>query len=1372
MGDAPGGSDDSPRGASRAGLLRRLVSWAPWAAAVLLAAWTRDPDPRWLPGAALLRLLPAVVPVRPPARPGLHAAGRLVLLAAVPLAFLAHDRLARLSADWDGYWSGRETEVFAELTDALEALVVRGDDAAAELAALAADSEGSVPPDALDRFRERTGFPAVAVYGPEGEALAWSGTHRGRVPEAAQLGAAPYLYGELPLFGYLYFTRPVPGTGGTAVAATLLRSELPEDLRARTGDFVTDFRARTGEEIRIARSERVGGRAAFDFVWDTGVGTDTLFSVSVVRPSEMERRAELRRAWVRVVFLLLVGGWALLAAAVVGYGEARRAVTALVFVAALLPLEALTGTSEWFRAGDFLLGAGPLDLTLGRLLLVLLAGVAAVAVWRARWERVPPVAAGVVVAAGFPAVAHVVGRAAAPGLLAGEDAGWIGFQLALAVALALVAAVAVGVARRPRGPGVPGARWGRLAVAVATALVLGAATAFLPAVEPGRRGLPLLMMAAWGLPAFMVARALPARGGWRRSLLTWACAVVLGGTAAIPVAWQMRTAARIVVAEEQMTRLGADVDPFLDFLLGRLAGEVRALDARGAGPVELLYRGWLESGLAEEGYPVWLTLWGPGGLPQEEFPIGVSGPRPPMASRLADGGRGADAVTVGRYELPDIHYAATVPLPDSSVVTAVVPPLREIRSGSPLGPLFGSLAGDHGDPLTLVPLLPGDPTAYGPTLTWERVDEGWQGEMLLAYADRRFHAHYLVDLPDPLVAVARATLLLLLDLAVVLVVWVAVRSVLVGSRPGRADLAPFVGSFRARITLALFGFFLLANAIFGTLAYRTISGAAERAARVLAERVARDGAAIYNQVGGEMELLGRQVGADLLEYRGGELREGSTDELVELGLFEGWLPRDVHARLESREGLLETRETRLGRWEYVTAYRRLPDGDILGAPIPLQAGATAVRREEVAHLLGFAVVAGGLLSLVLALLVGRALTRPIQTLQVASERVGAGNLGVRLPGNRSDEFGAVFTAFNRMVRRLRRARRDLVRTTRRTEAIVEDAATGVIALDPSARVTLANTRAAELLGREVEAGDRLRERGDAADEFVRWVKLYFRDGLRELGGEFHFGDRRVRVRARRIEREESRGGAVVSLEDVTDELRTERVLAWGEMARQVAHEVKNPLTPIKLAIQHIRRAWDDRRPDFGDILTRNADAALREIDRLAAIASSFSRFGAPEAAGASPLVAVELAPLVDEVMALYRSGEGEVRFETRVPADLPPARARASEVKEVLVNLLENARAAIDDAGRVCVEAERAGAGIVLRVLDDGGGIPADALPRVFEPHFSTRSAGTGLGLAIVKRLVESWDGTVSVESEPGKGTVVRLRLEAWPDAPEAGDGG
>jgi signal transduction histidine kinase len=706
-----------------------------------------------------------------------------------------------------------------------------------------------------------------------------------------------------------------------------------------------------------------------------------------------------------------------------------------------------------------------------------------------------------------------------------------------------------------------------------------------------------------------------------------------------------------------------------------------------------------------------------------------------------------------------------VPLSDGTVVSGLVPPVRRAGAVSSLGPLFGSLAGERPEPLNLVPLMPGDEPLARESPRWLRTSEGWQGEIGLLFPDAAYNAQYLVDLPIPPILVARATLLLALNLVVLLAFWASGRVFGRESRPLGRGARGLVRSFRARVTVALFGFFILSNAIFGTLAYRNIAGAAERAAEVLAERVGQDAAELYLEVR-SMDLLAGRVGGDLLEYHAGELEAGANDELIELGLYEGLLPYDVYTNLGGGRELLETRSSALGRWEYVTAFRRLADGDILAVPVPLEVGATAVRRREVAHLLAFAIVAGAALSLALALLVGRTLTRPIRTLQVASERVGSGNLGVRLQTERADEFGAVFSAFNRMVRRLRRARRALVRTTRRTQAIVEDAATGVIAMDEQARVTLVNPRAEALLGRALPVGQPLAEGEGPASELVRWVQLYFRDGLRETASEFQFDERRIRVRARRITAGGGpQAGAVLSLEDVTDELRSERILAWGEMARQVAHEVKNPLTPIKLSIQHIQRAREDRRGDFDEILKRNAEAMLREIDRLAAIASSFSRLGAPGEAGAQPLEGVRLDAVVSEVLDLYESGDGAIRFESDVPADLPRVSARVAEMKEVLVNLLENARAAITKAGRVCVEARHVDDAVVLRVRDDGSGIPPELLPRVFEPHFSTRSSGTGLGLAIVRRLVESWDAAVSVESEPERGTVIHIWLRLWDEA-------
>jgi two-component system, NtrC family, nitrogen regulation sensor histidine kinase NtrY len=224
------------------------------------------------------------------------------------------------------------------------------------------------------------------------------------------------------------------------------------------------------------------------------------------------------------------------------------------------------------------------------------------------------------------------------------------------------------------------------------------------------------------------------------------------------------------------------------------------------------------------------------------------------------------------------------------------------------------------------------------------------------------------------------------------------------------------------------------------------------------------------------------------------------------------------------------------------------------------------------------------------------------------------------------------------------------------------------------------------------------------------------------------------------------------------QLRTARVLAWGEMARQVAHEIKNPLTPIKLSVQHLRRAYRDRHPQFDEVLDANVDQILAEIDRLSEIARAFSRYGAP-ADAAGPLTAVNAPAVIRDALMLYRSGDRHVRYVDVVEPELPLVEGRTDELKEVLLNLVENARVAVDGAGVVTISAAAHDDRVEIAVADNGPGIPPDQLGRIFEPHFSTRSAGTGLGLAIVRRIVESWGGAVHAESEVGQGTVVRVRM-------------
>ena len=363
-------------------------------------------------------------------------------------------------------------------------------------------------------------------------------------------------------------------------------------------------------------------------------------------------------------------------------------------------------------------------------------------------------------------------------------------------------------------------------------------------------------------------------------------------------------------------------------------------------------------------------------------------------------------------------------------------------------------------------------------------------------------------------------------------------------------------------------------------------------------------------------------------------------------------------------------------------------------------------------------------------------------------------------GQATSEFLPVFRAFEAMAEDLGASRAALEEAQRRTDAVLRTVASGVIAVDEQGRVILANPRAETLLGDVPRAGEPVSRMSSSA--VAARLAGFLRSDLHTEAFDMEREGRSLRGQLSRL----SSGGAVLTLDDVTELAHAQRVLAWGEMARQVAHEIKNPLTPIRLGVQHLRRALG--RPDYEHVLDQNVTRILTEIDRLDEIARSFSRYGgAPEER--APAEPTDVGEIVRDVVTLERLGEGSVQWRGKVSEEPVLALARGDELREVLLNLFENARLASASEVVATVFDDRLEDGIPavqIAVTDDGTGIAEHVLPRIFEPHFSTRTSGSGLGLAITRRLVEGWGGTVTIESTPGKGTTVRVKLRALPSAP------
>jgi two-component system nitrogen regulation sensor histidine kinase NtrY len=232
------------------------------------------------------------------------------------------------------------------------------------------------------------------------------------------------------------------------------------------------------------------------------------------------------------------------------------------------------------------------------------------------------------------------------------------------------------------------------------------------------------------------------------------------------------------------------------------------------------------------------------------------------------------------------------------------------------------------------------------------------------------------------------------------------------------------------------------------------------------------------------------------------------------------------------------------------------------------------------------------------------------------------------------------------------------------------------------------------------------------------------------------------------------------IEDVSDVVRSNRLAAWAEMARIIAHEIKNPLTPIRLSVEHLREVWRRGSPDFDRVLEDCVRNVLRQTDELRRSAAEFSDYARLPQPQRRP---TDVGALVRESVAAYAGAPG-----IRWSVDAPPGLTADGDprlLSRVLSNLIGNSVDALgtgkEPGGEIRVSAARRGDRIVVTVDDDGPGVPANILPRLFDPYFSAKSGGTGLGLAIAKKIVEEHGGSIGAESRADRGLRVRFDLPA-----------
>ncbi|HYY62814.1 MAG TPA: ATP-binding protein, partial [Burkholderiales bacterium] len=407
--------------------------------------------------------------------------------------------------------------------------------------------------------------------------------------------------------------------------------------------------------------------------------------------------------------------------------------------------------------------------------------------------------------------------------------------------------------------------------------------------------------------------------------------------------------------------------------------------------------------------------------------------------------------------------------------------------------------------------------------------------------------------------------------------------------------------------------------------------------------------------------------------------------------------------------------------------------------------------------LSFALLMALSVAIAVAVTQSKLLAEPLATLAQAMQAVARGDFSRPAPVTSRDELGVLTESFNSMTRQLEEARR-VVEANRcaleaaksRLENILANLSAGVLVFDQDLSLSISNRGAAAILGAELE-------------EFAELMRAHFReqgDKPWQLELQLKGTGKTVHARAARLP-QATDGGYVVVFDDITQLINAQRATAWAEVARRLAHEIKNPLTPIQLSAERLEMKLAERlsRED-AEALRRSTGTIVNQVAALKAMVDDFrdyARLPAPE------LARLDLNALVSEVLALYETSQ--VPITKRLAPELPPVWADAAQIRQVIHNLVQNAQDALENvraAGRspsIEVRTELDADRVRLAVSDNGGGFPEELIARIFEPYVTTKPRGTGLGLAIVKKIIDEHHGSVAIENREPRGASVTVLL-------------
>ncbi|MGE5215648.1 MAG: ATP-binding protein [Chloroflexota bacterium] len=400
----------------------------------------------------------------------------------------------------------------------------------------------------------------------------------------------------------------------------------------------------------------------------------------------------------------------------------------------------------------------------------------------------------------------------------------------------------------------------------------------------------------------------------------------------------------------------------------------------------------------------------------------------------------------------------------------------------------------------------------------------------------------------------------------------------------------------------------------------------------------------------------------------------------------------------------------------------------------------------------------------------KGITVPIQKLAEGTHEVAQGNWDYRIESGRDDEIGVLMNAFNQMTGDLKQIKLELERRGTVVETLLANIAAGVVSVDPAGKITTWNKAAEQILGvqadhalgkryREVFHAETLREIREILDSVVgrgsveREIKLSLQDRLLTL----------LVSAATLREDDGSILGVMLFLDDITQIQKVQRMEAWREVARRIAHEIKNPLTPIQLSAERLRKRYAKMLEGDGAVLDKCTTTIIQQVEELKNLVNEFSQFARLPSAR---LASNDLNGIVRDALVLFKEGHHGVQFHFGGGL-IPPLELDREQIKRVLINLLDNAVAAVGGQGEVkLATAYDPQRGVVtLEVADDGCGLLPEIRTKIFEPYFSTKENGTGLGLTIVSQIIEDHRGYIRAWPNEPRGSRFIIELPVSADA-------